>query len=89
MTTSDPAAGKQAQFQSLQNEAQPPCLGRSRSNALGLGLEFVCEEDGTAITTFLGHPALEGFPGRLHNGMVVSMPEEAMTTARSPAVARR
>ena len=50
-----------------------------QSNPFGLGLKFVCEEDGSVAATFLGHPALEGFQGFLHGGMIASLLEGAMT----------
>lgn len=51
----------------------------SLSNPLGLGLKFTFEEDGSVTATFLGHPALEGFPGMLHGGVIASLLDGAMT----------
>ena len=69
----------QTRFQSIQTEAHPFCMVCSRSNPLGLGLKFVCEEDGSVSTTFTGHPALEGFKGVLHGGVIASLLDGAMT----------
>ena len=79
MTTSDASALKQTRFQSIRAEAHPFCLVCGQSNPLGLGVKFTCEEDGTVSATFLGHPALEGFQGFLHGGVVASLLEGAMT----------
>jgi len=79
MTNSDPAVLTQADFQSFQAEAHPFCLVCSRSNPLGLGLKFNCEADGSVSATYLGHPALEGFEGQLHGGVVASLLDGAMT----------
>jgi len=70
---------KQTRFDSVQASAHPFCLVCSRSNPLGLGLKFVCEADGSVSTTFLGHPALEGFEGLLHGGVIASLLDGAMT----------
>jgi acyl-coenzyme A thioesterase PaaI-like protein len=79
MTMSGSSALKQIRFKSLRAEAHPFCMVCSLSNPLGLGLKFTCEEDGSVIATFLGHPALEGFPGMLHGGVVASLLDGAMT----------
>ena len=50
-----------------------------QSNPFGLGLKFICEEDDSVTATFLGHPALEGFQGFLHGGMIASVLDGAMT----------
>ncbi len=50
-----------------------------QSNPFGLGLKFTCGKDGSVTATFLGHPALEGFQGLLHGGMVASLLDGAMT----------
>lgn len=79
MTTRDSTTSKQTRFKSLQAEVHPFCLVCGQSNPFGLGLKFVCEEDGSVAATFLGHPALEGFQGFLHGGMIASLLDGAMT----------
>ena len=79
MTASEPSLLRQAEFNSVQAEAHPFCLVCSRSNPLGLGLKFVCETDGSVSATFLGHPALEGYQGVLHGGVIASLLDGAMT----------
>jgi uncharacterized protein (TIGR00369 family) len=79
MTASNSTVVKQTRFNSVQAEAHPFCMVCSRSNPLGLGLKFTCEEDGSVSATFLGHPALEGFQGLLHGGVIASLLDGAMT----------
>lgn len=79
MTTSNSSALKQTRFQSLRADTHPFCMVCSLSNPLGLGLKFTCEEDGAVSATFLGHPALEGFQGLLHDGVIASLLDGAMT----------
>jgi acyl-coenzyme A thioesterase PaaI-like protein len=42
-------------------------------------LEFAVHDDGSVTAAFLGHPALEGFEGFLHGGMIASLLDGAMT----------
>jgi acyl-coenzyme A thioesterase PaaI-like protein len=70
---------EQLRFKSVRTEAHPFCLVCSQSNPLGLGLKFTREEDGSVTAAFLGHPALEGFQGFLHGGVIASLLEGAMT----------
>ncbi|MGB7769436.1 MAG: PaaI family thioesterase [Verrucomicrobiia bacterium] len=79
MTTSDSTALKQTRFKALRAEAHPFCLVCGQSNPFGLGVKFACEEDGSVSATFLGHPALEGFQGFLHGGVIASLLDGAMT----------
>ena len=79
MTAPHSSDSKQTRFNSVQAEVHPFCLVCSRSNPLGLGLKFVCEADGSVSATFLGHPALEGFQGLLHSGVIASLLDGAMT----------
>lgn len=79
MTASDSNVLKQNRFKSVRAEAHPFCIVCGQSNPFGLGVRFVCEEDGSVSATFLGHPALEGFEGLLHGGMIASLLDGAMT----------
>jgi len=79
MTASDSTALQQTRFKSIQAETHPYCLVCGQSNPFGLGLKFTCEPDGSVAATFLGHPALEGFEGLLHGGMIASLLDGAMT----------
>lgn len=46
---------------------------------MGFGLKFKSNDDGSVGTSFLGHPALEGFQGFLHGGVIASLLDGAMT----------
>lgn len=69
----------QANLNRVQTEAHPFCIVCSQSNPLGLGLKFTTHDDGSVSATFLGHPALEGFQGLLHGGVIASLLDGAMT----------
>ena len=64
---------------SIQREAHPFCFICSHSNPFGLALDFKVNEDGSVTASFLAHPALEGFPGWLHGGVIASLLDGAMT----------
>jgi acyl-coenzyme A thioesterase PaaI-like protein len=76
--TASPAAGPQ-QLDALRAASHPFCLVCSQSNPLGFGLEFVCHPDGSVSATFLGHSALEGYPGWMHGGAIAALLDGAMT----------
>lgn len=67
------------QLKAMKAKAHPFCLVCSGSNPYGLALEFDVNDDGSVTASFLGHPALEGYPGRLHGGMIASLLDGAMT----------
>jgi acyl-coenzyme A thioesterase PaaI-like protein len=79
MTAPDSSASRETRFSAIRAEAHPFCVVCGQSNPFGLGLKFNCETDGSVTATFLGHPALEGFQGFLHGGMIASLLEGAMT----------
>jgi acyl-coenzyme A thioesterase PaaI-like protein len=59
--TGEPAA--------LENDPQNPCFGCGPANPLGLRLAF--ERRGDRVTTQLtASPELQGWPGRLHSGVL-------------------
>ena len=75
------------------------CFGCGQENPRGLGMRFRME-DGRAVADFTAPEYLQGFPGRMHGGGVVTMLDEAMgwaaygqgiwaTTARLTARFRR
>ena len=72
-------ASSQTWLNAARTQSHPFCLVCSRSNPLGLGLEFAVHDDGSVTAAFLGHPALEGFEGFLHGGMIASLLDGAMT----------
>ena len=77
LTTS--ADASQGLLKTARAKAHPFCLVCSQSNPMGLGLEFTVHDDGSVSASFLGHPALEGFQGFLHGGMIASLLDGAMT----------
>lgn len=79
MTTHNPNSPKENLLKAIQSETHPFCMICGQSNPFGLGVKFVCEEDGSVSARFLGHAALEGFEGLLHGGMIASLLDGAMT----------
>ena len=73
------SADSQTLLKTARVKAHPFCLVCSQSNPMGLGLEFVAQEDGSVSASFLGHPGLEGFEGVMHGGMIASLLDGAMT----------
>ena len=67
------------QLKAVKAKVHPFCLVCSGSNPYGLALDFDVNDDGSVTASFLGHPALEGYPGRLHGGMIASLLDGAMT----------
>lgn len=79
MSNSLHAAPAAASFQSTRTAAHPFCLVCSRSNPLGLGLDFQLQPDGSVVADFISHAALEGYSGLLHGGVIAAMLDGAMT----------
>lgn len=72
-------ASSQTRLKTARAKAHPFCLVCSQSNPLGLGLEFTAHDDGSVSTSFLAHSALEGYQGLLHDGLIASLLDGAMT----------
>ena len=66
-------------FRSTQVEAHPFCFVCSASNPMGLALRYAPRPDGSVSAHFLGHSALEGYPGLLHGGVIAALLDGAMT----------
>ncbi|MCU0782900.1 MAG: PaaI family thioesterase [Verrucomicrobia bacterium] len=66
-------------FRSTQAEAHPFCFVCSGSNPMGLALRYAPQPDGSVSANFLGHSALEGYPGLLHGGVIAALLDGAMT----------
>jgi acyl-coenzyme A thioesterase PaaI-like protein len=79
MTTPVAHHSAEARFRSLQAEAHPFCFVCSSSNPMGLALRYSLQPDGAVAATFLGHGALEGYPGLLHGGVTAALLDGAMT----------
>ena len=69
----------QTQLKGARAYAHPFCVVCSGANPHGLGLKFEPDENGGVTTAFLAHPALEGYPGIVHGGVIASMLDGAMT----------
>ncbi|HVM49775.1 MAG TPA: PaaI family thioesterase [Candidatus Acidoferrum sp.] len=67
-----------ARLTAIRSQAHPFCVVCSPSNPLGLGLDFAVHQDGSVSASLHGHPALEGFQGFLHGGMIASLLDGAM-----------
>lgn len=46
---------------------------------MGLALRYEARPGGEVAAAFIGHSALEGYPGRLHGGVIASLLDGAMT----------
>ena len=46
---------------------------------MGLALRYVPQPDGSVSANFIGHSALEGYPGLLHGGVIAALLDGAMT----------
>jgi hypothetical protein len=57
----------------------PFCFVCSGSNPMGLALRYEPKPGGEVAATFIGHSALEGYPGQLHGGVIASLLDGAMT----------
>lgn len=62
-----------------QPKAHPFCFVCSASNPMGLALDFKPDPEGGVSASFLGHAALDGYPGVLHGGLVATLLDGAMT----------
>jgi acyl-coenzyme A thioesterase PaaI-like protein len=79
MTNSSAPDGIQRRFQNTQAEAHPFCFVCSGSNPMGLALRYAPQPDGSVSANYLGHCALEGYPGLLHGGVIAALLDGAMT----------
>jgi len=79
MTNSAAPDGAKIRFKTTQAEAHPFCFVCSGSNPMGLALRYTPQPDGCVSARFLGHSALEGYPGLLHGGVIAALLDGAMT----------
>jgi len=63
----------------LREVAHPRCIACSPRAAPGLKLEFHELPDGAVVCQFTGDSFCEGYPGRLHGGVVSTIIDAAMT----------
>lgn len=57
----------------------PHCLLCGDRNPWSLRLQFSADADGGVSTPFRGRPALQGYDGLLHGGVIASLLDSAMT----------
>jgi uncharacterized protein (TIGR00369 family) len=55
------------------------CVVCSRSNGLGLGVEFAVAEDGSVVADFGCDKTFEGYRDLVHGGVIASLIDGAMT----------
>jgi acyl-coenzyme A thioesterase PaaI-like protein len=65
----------------LRARSQEACFVCGRENPRGLQIEFERQAGGEAIATWTPSPALEGFRGIVHGGVVSTVLDEAMSKA--------
>jgi len=63
----------------ISQKMHPNCVVCGSGNENGLQLEFGLREDGSIQTDFGCDRKFEGFPGRLHGGVISSLLDGAMT----------
>ncbi|MBK6735220.1 MAG: PaaI family thioesterase [bacterium] len=64
---------------STQRAEHAGCLVCGAGNLSGLQLQFRTADDGCVTAPFVGNPALEGYPGLLHGGIICALVDGAMT----------
>lgn len=64
---------------STQHAVHAGCLVCGAGNPSGLQLQFRTSDDGCVTAPFVGNPALEGYPGLLHGGIICALVDGAMT----------
>jgi len=57
----------------------PFCFVCGTSNPAGLALRFERRPEGGVRAAFRGHDALQGYPARLHGGVIATLLDGAMT----------
>jgi acyl-coenzyme A thioesterase PaaI-like protein len=62
-----------------QSDCHPHCFDCSQSNPFGLAVQHQVRPDGGVSAGFIGHCALEGYPGWLHGGLIATLLDGAMT----------
>ena len=72
LATSKPAIG-------LPGRCHPACFACGVRNGDGLGLRFTEEPDGTVVGSFACEGKYQGYPDRLHGGVIAMLADAAMT----------
>jgi acyl-coenzyme A thioesterase PaaI-like protein len=63
----------------LPRNCHPACFACGGQNGEGLGLRFTKEADNTVVGTFACETRYQGYPDRLHGGIVAMLVDAAMT----------
>ena len=63
----------------LARSCHPACMVCGERNKSGLGLRFEPQADGSVVAHFACAPDYQGYPGRLHGGVVSMLLDAAMT----------
>ena len=63
----------------LARSCHPACVVCGERNESGLGLRFEPQADGSVLARFACAPDYQGYPGRLHGGVVSMLLDAAMT----------
>ncbi|MGB2986381.1 MAG: PaaI family thioesterase [Phycisphaerae bacterium] len=63
----------------LPDRCHPACFACGVRNGDGLGLRFTEESDGTVVGSFACDGKYQGYPDRLHGGVVAMLADAAMT----------
>ena len=75
--TTDLATSKSAT--DLPGRCHPACFACGVRNGDGLGLRFTEEPDGTVVGSFACDGKYQGYPDRLHGGVIAMLADAAMT----------
>lgn len=57
----------------------PACVACRSCERGGLGLQFESRPDGSVVAGFPCHPYYQGYPDRLHGGVIATLLDAAMT----------
>ena len=77
----------------IHHQCHPACIACSEHNRDGLGLRFEQTDDESVVGLFACEPKYQGYPDRLHGGIVTMLVDAAMVHClfirRIPAVTAR
>jgi uncharacterized protein (TIGR00369 family) len=63
----------------VRKRSHPRCVVCGAANPIGLNLQFTVTSDKKVEALFHGNELLEGYPGRLHGGLIATLLDAAMT----------
>lgn len=66
-------------LRAVRDRAHPHCVVCGSQNPLGLGMEFIADDDGGVRGWFGGSRVFAGYTGLLHGGVVAALLDGAMT----------